>query len=179
MTTAARPERATAQSRIKRTLTMIGKRKSSVSVAQKRAKGLFTAESKENVSAPSGANFAPTPKDAWGAALIGQEKKLPKSHAVSPRASPRKQGREQALPTVGEWGGSDSPAVRQHGQSALDRSSPHDHPRSRSPRARSRLPPRPERRSQAPRRPMSGCGVAACLPNAAARPLASAMAGAA
>lgn len=130
MTTAARPERATAQSRIKRTLTMIGKRKSSVSVAQKRAKGLFTAESKENVSAPSGANFAPTPKDAWGAALIGQEKKLPKSHAVSPRASPRKQGREQALPTVGEWGGSDSPAVRQHGQSALDRSSPHGHPRS-------------------------------------------------
>lgn len=149
MTTAARPERAAAQSRIKRTLTMIGKRKSSVSVAQKRAKGLFTAESKENVSVPSGANFAPTPKDAWGAALIGEERKLPKSHAVSPRASPRKQGREQALPSVGEWGGSDSPAVEQHGQSAPDRSSLQSPPRSRSPRARSGLPTGPERRSQA------------------------------
>lgn len=106
-------ERVTAQSRIKRTLTMIGKRKSSVSVAQKRAKGLFTAESKENLSAPSGANFAPTPKDAWGGSLAGEEKKLPNSHAVSPRLSPLKQGREQVLPTVGEWGGSDSPAVRQ------------------------------------------------------------------
>ena len=143
--TAARPERAAAQSRIKRTLTMIGKRKSSVSVAQKRAKGLFTAESKENVSVPSGANFAPTPKDAWGAALIGEERKLPKS----PRASPRKQGREQELPSVGEWGGSDSPAVEQHGQSAPDRSSLRSPPRSRSPRARSGLPPGPERRSQA------------------------------
>jgi len=147
--TGARPERVTAQSRIKRTLTMIGKRKSSVSVAQKRAKGLFTAESKENLSAPSGANFAPTPKDAWGGSLAGEEKKLPNSHAVSPRLSPLKQGREQVLPTVGEWGGSDSPAVEQHGQSAPDRSSLQSPPRSRSPRARSRLPPGPERRSQA------------------------------
>ena len=130
MGTSTLTDRAAVQSRMKRTLTMLGKRTSSVSVAKKRAKHLFAAQSKENATVPSGANFAPTPKDAWGAALIGQEKKLPKSHAVSPRASPRKQGREQALPTVGEWGGSDSPAVEQHGQSALDRSSPHGHPRS-------------------------------------------------
>jgi len=109
MSTGTRAEGATAQSRIKRTLTMIGKRKSSVSAAQKRAKQLFTAESKENVSVPSGANFAPTPKEAWGAALLEQERTLPESHPVSPRASPRK----QALPRVGEWGEAESPAVRQ------------------------------------------------------------------
>ena len=135
----ARAERATAQSRIKRTLTMIGKRKSSVSAAQKRAKALFTAETKENVSVPSGSDFAPTPKGAWGAALIVEEKKLPKSHAVSQRASTRKQGRDQALPSVGEWAGCDSPAVEQHGRSAPDRSSPQYPPRSRSPRGCSGL----------------------------------------
>ena len=107
MPSTARPERATAQSRIKRTLTMIGKPKSSVSVAQKRAKALFTAETKENVSVPSGSDFALTPKGAWGAALIVEEKKRPKSHAVSKRASPRKQG---------QWAGADSPAVEQHGR---------------------------------------------------------------
>ena len=85
---------------------MIGKPKSSVSVAQKRAKALFTAETKENVSVPSGSDFALTPKGAWGAALIVEEKKRPKSHAVSKRASPRKQG---------QWAGADSPAVRQFG----------------------------------------------------------------
>ena len=133
MPSAARAERATAQSRIKRTLTMIGKRKSSVSAAQKRAKALFTAETKENVSVPSGSDFAPTPKGAWGAALIVEEKKLPKPHAVSQRAATRKQGRDQALPSVGEWAGCDSPAVEQHGRSAPDRSSPRTPPRSRSP----------------------------------------------
>ena len=127
MPSAARAERATAQSRIKRTLTMIGKRKSSVSAAQKRAKALFTAETKENVSVPSGSDFAPTPKGAWGAALIVEEKKLPKPHAVSRRAATRKQGRDQALPSAGEWAGCDSPAVEQHGRSAPDRSSP-QHP---------------------------------------------------
>ena len=150
MPSAARAERATAQSRIKRTLTMIGKRKSSVSAAQKRAKALFDAETKENVSVPSGSDFAPTPKGAWGAALIVEEKKLPKSHAVSQRASTRKHGRDQGclairagLPSVGaaatEWGGCYSPAVEQHGQSAPDRSSRPTLPRSRSPRGCSGL----------------------------------------
>ena len=139
MPSAARAERATAQSRIKRTLTMIGKRKSSVSAAQKRAKALFTAETKENVSVPSGSDFAPTPKGAWGAALIVEEKKLPKPHAVSQRAATRKQGRDQALPSAGEWAGCDSPAVEQHGRSAPDRSSPQPPPRSRSPRGCSGL----------------------------------------
>ena len=118
---------------------MIGKRKSSVSAAQKRAKALFTAETKENVSVPSGSDFAPTPKGAWGAALIVEEKKLPKPHAVSQRAATRKQGRDQALPSVGEWAGCDSPAVEQHGRSAPDRSSPQYPPRCRSPRGCSGL----------------------------------------
>ena len=90
-------------------------------------KALFTAETKENVSVPSGSDFAPTPKGAWGAALIVEEKKLPKPHAVSQRAATRKQGRDQALPSAGEWAGCDSPAVEQHGRSAPDRSSP-QHP---------------------------------------------------
>ena len=133
MPSAARAERATAQSRIKRTLTMISKRKSSVSAAQKRAKALFTAETKENVSVPSGSDFAPTPKGAWGAALIVEEKKLPKPHAVLQRAATRKQGRDQALPSVGEWAGCDSPAVEQHGRSAPDLSSPQPPPSLQKP----------------------------------------------
>ena len=145
----ARAERATAQSRIKRTLTMIGKPKSSVSVAQKRAKALFTAETKENMSVPSGSDFALTPKGAWGAALIVEEKKRPKSHAVSKRASPRKQG---------QWAGADSPAVEQHG---------------RAPRiAAARYPP------PSPQKPTWLLRAATALPtcqNAAAPPPASAM----
>lgn len=126
----ARAERATAQSRIKRTLTMIGKPKSSVSVAQKRAKALFTAETKENMSVPSGSDFALTPKGAWGAALIVEEKKRPKSHAVSKRASPRKQG---------QWAGADSPAVEQHGRAPRIAAARYPPPRPRSPRGCSGL----------------------------------------
>ena len=85
------------------------------------------------MSVPSGSDFAPTPKGAWGAALIVEEKKLPKSHAVSKRASPREQGRDQALPSVGEWAGADSPAVEQHGRSAPDRSSPQPPPSPQKP----------------------------------------------
>ena len=97
MGTSTLTDRAAVPSRIKRTLTMLGKRTSSVSVAKKRAKHLFAAQSKENATVPSGANFAPTPKDAWGASLIEQEK--------APLLSPR----QQPPPRAGEWGDVVSP----------------------------------------------------------------------
>ena len=97
MGTSTLTDRAAVQSRMKRTLTMLGKRTSSVSVAKKRAKHLFAAQSKENATVPSGANFAPTPKDAWGASLIKQEK--------APLLSPR----QQPPPRAGEWGDVVSP----------------------------------------------------------------------
>ena len=96
-------------SRVKRTLTMIGKRKASE--PEKRAKELFAAESKENTAdVPKGANFAPTPKDAWGAALVPSPRAEP-----SLRASPRLQDRKQALKAmapVGEWEAASPGVVR-------------------------------------------------------------------
>ena len=62
----SRGERAT--SRIQRTLTMIGKRKPSTK------RTLDQTASKENVSdVPKGANFAPTPVEAWGSAVVLSE----------------------------------------------------------------------------------------------------------
>ena len=58
-----------AASRIKRTLTSIGKRSSSV--AAKAAAAAAAAASKENLAdAPIGAVFKPTPKEDWGSAVV-------------------------------------------------------------------------------------------------------------
>lgn len=58
-----------AASRIKRTLTSIGKRSSSVPA--KAAAAAAAAASKENLAdVPKGANFAPTPKEDWGSAVV-------------------------------------------------------------------------------------------------------------
>lgn len=93
--------------RLKRTLTTIGKRHTSETRMYAR---VAPTESKENVNAPTGANFAPTPKDAWGDALVkeGASPAAPKGARGRTAASKRAAGKplEEGLFSPGkvrEW----------------------------------------------------------------------------